>query len=99
MYVNFLEYWKSHPEIKTVKWIQAKSTDIDSAVEKYTGNISEESDHDVPGKSGKGESESDNLDQEESADDDDDNENEQEDIEESPITFGSNKFAALVEDD
>lgn len=91
-----LGYWKLHPEVKTVRWIQAKTEDIDDTSEEYKHHISEESDQeDVPGKSSQGDSEGDRHDSEESSDGNEDDE----DVNEQNNTLGENKFAALVEDD
>ncbi|KAJ8962963.1 hypothetical protein NQ314_005680 [Rhamnusium bicolor] len=79
------DYWAAHPDIKTVKWIQARSDDDKSTNLQSSVNISDISDDE------------DDLEKEEkgheSSEDTQSNEDEKE------INFAFNKFAALGADD
>lgn len=84
----FKEFWESHPDVKTVKWIQARSAD-DSTESEDDPNISDLSDNE----------EALEREQESEGSISSDKENSEDQEEEQHVSFASNKFAALSTDD
>lgn len=83
----FLGYWASHPDVKIVKWIQAKSEESEEF--QNVNYISEGSESEgQPEKSNGDESSSKSEDSENNSDED-----------EELISVNQNKFSALLPDD